>query len=109
LALKHRYLKGLFFVFQDVKRIEASLSQFDGQIKSLDEKMRTLLAKQSQINNNINNWKQNLGTLVYETLKPEMDNYILEVICKLNKGRSKFYFKDRRALIQGTQISSKSD
>ncbi|KAI5734996.1 hypothetical protein M8J77_012958 [Diaphorina citri] len=64
---------------QDVKRIEASLSQFDGQIKSLDEKMRTLLAKQSQINNNINNWKQNLGTLVYETLKPEMDNYILEM------------------------------
>uniref|UniRef100_A0A8D8YWB5 Kinesin-like protein KIF18B n=1 Tax=Cacopsylla melanoneura TaxID=428564 RepID=A0A8D8YWB5_9HEMI len=64
---------------QDVKRIEASLSQFDGRIKSLDEKMKSLLNRESQINNNINNWKQNLGAMVYESLKPEMDIYVLEM------------------------------
>lgn len=67
---------------EDVKRIEGSLSQFDGQIKSLDEKMSDLWSRQVTVTNKIINWQQTLGNLVYETLKPEIELYTstLEVV-----------------------------
>lgn len=64
---------------QDVKRIEMSLAQFEGQVRSLDGKMKSLRSCLVVVDGNINNWKQNLSSIVYETLRPEIENYVLEI------------------------------